>query len=305
MSQSLRIATRKSPLAIRQTEIFATQLKKIWPSIEIELVPMTTQGDELLNQKLQNFGGKGLFVKELENALLENRADIAVHSMKDVPAHLPKGLILGCICTRDDPYDVLVSTQNINLDSLPLHAKIGTASLRRQAQLLAYRPDLKIETLRGNINTRIQKLQNHQFDAIILAAAGLERMQFLIPTEKLSTDIMLPACGQGAVGIECRQHDTKTLNLIAPLHHHPTAICVKTEREVNALLGGHCHVPIAIFAQLNPKDKIELRAKVLNASGSEMISFHAEDNCSNAMNLAHRCATDLLNKGAQKLIQTA
>ena len=304
MTPLLRIATRKSPLAIRQTEIFASQLKAVWPNLHIELVPMSTQGDELLSQKLQLIGGKGLFVKELENALLENRADIAVHSMKDVPAALPQGLTLACICKRDNPYDALISLHQKTLDELPHHAKIGTASLRRQAQLLAKRPDLKIETLRGNINTRLQKLKDQQFDAIILACAGLERMAFALNHQVLATDLMLPSCGQGAIGIECRENDEKTLKLLAPLNHSKTALCVKTERQVNALLVGHCHVPIAIFAQFKDIETIELKAKVLNPLGTEMLYFHALDKLDNATDLAHQCANHLIEKGALKLIQT-
>jgi hydroxymethylbilane synthase len=304
MIKPLRIATRKSPLALKQTQLFAKRLQQHWPHLEIELVAMTTQGDQLLDQKLQYWGGKGLFVKELENALLEKRADIAVHSMKDVPAQFPQGLVLACICKRDNPYDALISLKAHTLKELPLGTKVGTASLRRQAQLLAIRPDLEIHGLRGNINTRLQKLKEQQFDAIILACAGLERMEFTdVKYQELSPTLMLPACGQGAIGIECRENDTEILQLLAPLQDPSTTICVETERHVNALLGGHCHVPIAIFAELK-ESTLTLQAKVLHPSGQKILTFDEQIPYEHALQLAEQCAHHLIAQGAMELIKT-
>ena len=304
MPNHLRIATRKSPLALKQTQLFADALQAHWPNLSIELVPMTTQGDELLNKTLQYWGGKGLFVKELEKALIENRADIAVHSMKDVPAHLPEELMISCIYKRHNPYDALISPQHLNLDQLPHQAKIGTASLRRQAQLLAFRPDFQIEVLRGNIHTRLQKLNEGQFDAIILACAGLERMQLeSLVQQQLDCNIMLPACAQGALGIESRKNDKHTLKLLQPLHHQPTALCVETERKINALLGGHCHVPIAIFARFINDNDIQVQASVFNANGSKKITFNETTNQKQVLQLADKCAKHLISQGALDLIK--
>ena len=242
----LRIATRKSPLALWQANYIRNALIQHWPTLEIELIPMTTSGDQFFKDKLSAIGGKGLFVKELEEALLEQRADLAVHSMKDVPATFPDGLCLAAICARHNPLDALVSHKYSSLSSLPTGAIIGTTSLRRQSQLMANRPDLHIKALRGNIQTRIAKLQSNEYDAIVLAAAGLERMAMHdMIRELFNTDVMLPACGQGALGIECRIDDVELKKYIAPLNDPSSALCVNTERHVSALLGGTCHVPLA------------------------------------------------------------
>jgi hydroxymethylbilane synthase len=300
----LRIATRKSPLALQQANLVAKNLQKIWPKLKIELVPMTTQGDELLDKKLLGFGGKGLFVKELELALIDRRADIAVHSMKDVPASLPAGLILNTICKRDNPYDAFVSHQFKNLSDLAPKSVIGTASLRRQAQLLAYRPDIEVKMLRGNINTRLEKLKQGDFDAIILACAGLERMNFnALINQIIPTSIMLPACGQGAIGIECRENDKHIQEIIAPLHCEETATCVAIERTVNRLLGGHCHVPIAIFSKFLAKDTIELEARVYDAKGLKKLLWKKSFGVLDALESAKACADDLLAQGALELIR--
>jgi hydroxymethylbilane synthase len=300
----LRIATRKSPLALQQANLVAKNLQKIWPKLKIELVPMTTQGDELLDKKLLSFGGKGLFVKELELALIEKRADIAVHSMKDVPASLPAGLILNTICKRDNPYDAFVSHQFKNLSDLAPQSVIGTASLRRQAQLLAYRPDIEVKMLRGNINTRLEKLKQGDFDAIILACAGLERMNFnALINQTIPTSIMLPACGQGAIGIECRENDKHIQEIIAPLHCEETATCVAIERTVNRLLGGHCHVPIAIFSKFLAKDTLELEARVYDAKGLKRLLWKKSFGVLDALESAKACADDLLAQGALELIR--
>lgn len=299
----LRIATRKSPLALQQANVVAQKLQALHPNLKIELVPMTTQGDELLHQKLLNFGGKGLFVKELEQALLEHRADIAVHSMKDVPALFPEGLKLHTICKRDNPFDAFISPLFNSLDDLKPQSTIGTASLRRQAQLLAYRPDLNVQILRGNIHTRLEKLERGDFDAIILACAGLERMQLEKEIQQtLTTDIMLPACGQGAIGLECRSDDSQTQALIEKLQCLETTLCVQIERTVNRELGGHCHVPIAIFAHFKNPSLIHLEARVYDAQGLHHLRWEKNFPPHLAMENAQTCAKELLRLGALELI---
>jgi hydroxymethylbilane synthase len=300
----LRIASRKSPLALRQTEIVAQQLNHLWPDLDIEVLPMSTKGDELLDKTLLHFGGKGLFVKELEQALLDGRADIAIHSMKDMPAKLPQGLELAVICQRDNPYDALIQTNGDTLLRLAPGARVGTASLRRQAQLKANRPDLNTQVLRGNIQTRLAKLHAGEFDAIILAKAGLDRMGLEKQiTEVLNKNIMLPACGQGAIGIECASGNQSIKAIIQPLHHEKTAICVNLERQVNQALGGHCHVPIAIFADYIHTDLIELEAKVFNPNGQICISWHGQFHPELAQEQAEICAQELCKKGAMELIK--
>ncbi|MDP3562776.1 MAG: hydroxymethylbilane synthase [Legionellaceae bacterium] len=300
----LRIATRKSPLALWQAQHVADMLKHHWPKLGIELLPMTTSGDRFLKDKLLSVGGKGLFVKELEDALLNHKADLAVHSMKDVPSAFPEGLILSTICIRENPYDALVSRHHSSLNTLPNGAVIGTSSLRRQSQLLALRPDLNIVALRGNIHTRIDKLDTEKFDAIILAAAGLIRMGMqehikqIIPSE-----IMLPACGQGALGIECRANDEALHELIKPLNDSITAHCVTTERRVNSLLGGNCHVPLAVYCQPIDSTQIRLRAKVASANGQTVITNSTIGSIEQAQQLASNCADALLAKGAIELLQ--
>ena len=299
----LRIATRKSPLALWQANHIGKMLLKHWPTLQIELVPMVTSGDKFLKDKLLAIGGKGLFVKELEEALLDQRADLAVHSMKDVPATFPEGLCLAAICTRDNPLDALLSPKYACLDTLPLGAIIGTTSLRRQSQLLAIRPDLQIKTLRGNIQTRISKLNAGEYDAIVLAAAGLERMAMNdVIREILSTEIMLPACGQGALGIECRIADEVLKKYIAPLNDPLSAICVKSERQVNALLGGNCHVPLAVYCTPTADSQLHLRAKVATIDGKIVISNSQQGHLHDAKALADKCAQALLASGASSLL---
>ncbi len=302
-TQTLRIATRKSPLALWQANHVGEKIKSSWPSIKIELVPMSTTGDKFLNEKLLAIGGKGLFVKELEDALLANRADIAVHSMKDVPAAFPEGLMLAAICERHHPGDALIAIQSKTLKELPKGAIIGTSSLRRQSQLLAERPDLEIKALRGNINTRLDKLNIGDFDAIVLAVSGLERMGFQDEiAEILSEEIMLPACGQGALGIECRMNDKEIQQLLAPLNDPLSALCVATERQVNALLGGNCHVPLAVYAKVIADDQLFLQAKVLSADGKKMIKESQKGALSQNKALAEACTNALLTKGASELL---
>lgn len=302
--QTLRIATRKSPLALWQANHVGQAIKTQWPHIHIELVPMLTSGDRFLKNKLQSIGGKGLFVKELEEALLDRRADLAVHSMKDVPALIPPGLEFVAICKRDNPLDAFVSQTHASLTQLPSGSVVGTASLRRQSQLLALRPDFIIKPLRGNINTRLGKLDDGEFDAIILAAAGLERMDM---NERIAdiidTDHMLPACGQGALGIECRANDDELKKILAPLHDRLTGICVDAERRVNALLGGNCHVPLAVYCSENPDKQLVLRAKVLTLDGRTCLSDQQTGPLAEAARMADICADNLLANGARELLE--
>ncbi|WP_028388658.1 hydroxymethylbilane synthase [Legionella fairfieldensis] len=300
--KTLRIATRKSPLALWQAHYVGKQIKQHWPTLTIEFIPLVTSGDKFLKDKLLAVGGKGLFVKELEEALLENRADIAVHSMKDVPATFPEGLSLAAICERHHAFDALIAQNGHNFQTLPHGSSIGTASLRRQSQLLAARPDLNIKPLRGNINTRLEKLDTGDYDAIVLAVAGLERMGIQDKiSEILPEELMLPACGQGALGIECRTNDTTITTILSPLNDPLTALCVQCERHVNALLGGNCHVPLAVFCTIQEKQLL-LRAKVLSIDGKRVIHDRQTGPQSQALALADTCAKALLAKGADKLL---
>jgi hydroxymethylbilane synthase len=302
MSKLIRIATRKSPLALWQAQHIRTQLLDLWPEYSIELIPMVTSGDRFLKDRLQILGGKGLFVKELEEALLDNRADLAVHSMKDVPATCPDGLSIPAICTRDNPFDAFVSLSYLKFRDLPVGASIGTTSLRRQSQLLAIRPDLLISPLRGNIHTRLAKLDAQDFDAIVLAASGLERMSLETRiTEVFDENLMLPACGQGALGIECRKEDIVMQQLIAPLNDPLSALCIGTERHVNALLGGNCHVPLAVYCTTKDS-QLYLRAKVATADGSSIIYNSQNGSIDDAMQLSEQCVNALISQGAEKLL---
>lgn len=305
MTDIIRIATRQSPLALWQANFVGEKIKQHCPSIEIQLVPMITSGDKFLKDKLLAEGGKGLFVKELEEALLDNRADIAVHSMKDVPAAFPEGLSLTTICERHNPFDAFIafSKQYKTINDLPKASIIGTASLRRQSQLLALRSDLEIKLLRGNIHTRLTKLQNGEYDAIILAVAGLERMAMQDNISSiLNEEMMMPACGQGALGIECRTNDINVQTLLDPLNDPMTSLCVKAERHLNAQLGGNCHTPIAIYCTTEPNEQIHIRARILTADGKTIISDHQRGHQTDSVNLANRCAENLLAKGANRLL---
>lgn len=302
-SRIIRIATRQSPLALWQANYVRQLLLNKWPKLNIELLPMTTSGDKFLKDKLLAVGGKGLFVKELEEALLDKRADFAVHSSKDMPAEFPHGLCLAAICKRDNPFDALVSHHYTSLQTLPERAIIGTASLRRQSQLLAYRSDLCVKPLRGNINTRLEKIRAGEYQAIILAASGLERMGFThVITEQLPTEIMLPACGQGALAIECRTDDQETLALVAELNDPISSLCVHTERQVNAQLGGNCHIPLAVFCTPIEKNQLLLQAKILTIDGSQTIADTQMGSFAQATNMADRCSQSLIAQGAANLL---
>jgi hydroxymethylbilane synthase len=301
--QIIRIATRKSPLALWQANHVANLIKKQWPSLTIELLPMLTSGDRFTKEALLSVGGKGLFVKELEEALLDKRADLAVHSMKDVPAELPNGLEIFAICKRDNPFDAFVSQHYTQLAQLPPQSVIGTTSLRRQSQLLFWRPDLRIKSLRGNVNTRLDKLEKGEYDAIILAASGLIRLELQHHIgEIIQDDLMLPACGQGALGIECRSMDSQLHQILAHLNDPSTASCVAAERQVNARLGGNCHVPLAVFCQPENHDQLRLRAKVLSADGQTLIFDEQTGPFASTLSLADACADSLLHKGADQLL---
>ncbi|MFP1830437.1 hydroxymethylbilane synthase [Lonsdalea quercina] len=299
----LRIATRKSPLALWQAHYVQQQLQSCHPDLQVELVPMVTRGDVLLDTPLAKVGGKGLFVKELELALLEQRADIAVHSMKDVPVDFPPGLGLVTICERDDPRDAFVSNLYPNLDALPEGACVGTSSLRRQCQLRANRPDLVVRDLRGNVGTRLSKLDNGEYDAIILAVAGLKRLGMEDRVRcALSPETSLPAVGQGAVGIECRLDDARTQRLLAPLNHTDTATRVQAERAMNTRLEGGCQVPIGSYAELEG-ECLWLRALVGAPDGSRIILRERRGPRAEAESIGVALAEELLSCGAAEILQ--
>lgn len=302
MSETIRIATRKSPLAMWQAEHVAAALRAAHPQLQVEILGMSTQGDKILDTPLAKIGGKGLFVKELETRMLEGDADIAVHSMKDVPVELPEGLHLATIMQREDPRDAFVSNQFASLDDLPEGAVVGTSSLRRQCQLSDQRPDLRIESLRGNVNTRLRKLDDGEYDAIILAAAGLIRLGFAERIRgALEPEQSLPAIGQGAVGIECRASDVRTNELLAPLHHHDTADRVGAERAFNARLEGGCQVPIGGHAVLQG-DQLWLRGLVGTVDGSEIVRGEISGPREQASELGIALAEELLQHGAAQIL---
>ena len=296
MASTLRIATRKSPLALWQANHVRQTLESLHPDLAIEIVSMTTRGDKILDTPLAKVGGKGLFVKELEQAMLNGDADIAVHSMKDVPMEFPQGLCLGVICERENPRDAFVSRQFANFEELPLGARLGTSSLRRQSQLRALRPDLQVTDLRGNVNTRLKKLDDGEYDAIILATAGLMRLGFDADiTAVLPVETCLPAGGQGALGIELRSDDAATRALIEPLGDPSTSACVTAERALNRHLQGGCQVPIACYA-IEQGGQLWLRGLVGDPDGS--LVFRAEARGSDATALGISVAEDLLAQGA-------
>lgn len=302
MSNTLRIATRKSPLALWQAEEVARLLKVYHPDIEIELVTMSTQGDKILDTPLAKIGGKGLFVKELEVGMLEGIADIAVHSMKDVPMAFPDGLHLAVVLEREDPRDAFVSNTYKSLAELPLNSKVGTCSLRRQTQLKESRPDIEILDLRGNVNTRLAKLDNGDYDAIILASAGLKRLGFEERiTATISTEQSLPAIGQGAIGIECRSDDERVNTLLAPLNHAETALRLQAERAQNQRLNGGCQIPIGGFAELTD-DKIHLRGLIGFPDGSKIFRAEKEGSHADAEAIGIAVAEDLLAQGGDKVL---
>ncbi|TCM71096.1 hydroxymethylbilane synthase [Acinetobacter calcoaceticus] len=303
MMKTLKIATRQSPLALWQAEHIRSRLIELHPELKVELVTFVTQGDKILDTPLAKIGGKGLFVKELEAALLDGRADMAVHSMKDVPMQLPEGLSLAVICEREDPFDAFVSNQYTHFADLPLGAKLGTSSLRRKSQILKQRPDLDVIDLRGNVGTRLSKLDAGHYDAIILASAGLKRLGL---TERirhgLSAEISLPAVGQGALGLECREQDQATLDLILPLMHEASFACVRAERAFNRYLEGGCQVPIAGYATLSG-DQLHIEGRVGSVDGTVLLKSRVTGHRDQAETLGVALAEDLLKQGAAEILQ--
>ncbi|MEQ1080881.1 hydroxymethylbilane synthase [Acinetobacter seifertii] len=301
--KTLKIATRQSPLALWQAEHIRARLQELHPDLTVELVKFVTQGDKILDTPLAKIGGKGLFVKELEAALLDGRADLAVHSMKDVPMALPEGLTLAVICEREDPLDAFVSNHFEKFADLPQGARVGTSSLRRKSQILKQRPDLQIIDLRGNVGTRLGKLDDGQYDAIILASAGLKRLGLENRIRHtIEPNVSLPAVGQGALGLECRADDQEVLALIQPLLHIETDVCVRAERAFNAYLEGGCQVPIAGYATLQD-GKIHIEGRVGSVDGQTLLRAEMTDEAHNAQQLGENLARNLLEQGAGDLLK--
>jgi len=300
--KTLRLGTRKSQLALWQAHYVRAALEHLHPGLKVELVTMTTEGDRILDRNLATVGGKGLFIKELEQGLLEKRIDIAVHSMKDVTVTLPRGLHLSVVCEREDPRDAFISNRYASLASLPAGARIGTSSLRRQCQLRDNYPQLEIISLRGNVNTRLAKLDAGNFDAILLAVAGIKRlgMESRI-RERLDPDVCLPAVGQGAICIESRESDKATDELLAPLNHRATQVCVTAERAMNARLEGGCQVPIGGYAELKGSE-LHLRGMVGEPDGSRLLRAELQGPASQPEQLGARLAEMLLNQGAKTIL---
>ena len=302
LMDTLRIATRKSPLALWQAEHVASLLRDANGDLRVELVPMSTRGDKLLDAPLAKVGGKGLFIKELENALLDGRADIAVHSLKDVPVEIPEGFALPVVMDRADPRDGLVSNHHDSLAGLPSGACVGTSSLRRQCQLLAARPDLEIRTVRGGVHTRLAKLDAGEYDALILAVSGLQRLRLGDRVrEALEPEVLLPAVGQGVLGIECRQADPEVEDLIAPLGDADSNARVRAERAMNARLGGGCQVPIPGYAELHG-DELTLRGLVASVDGSRLLHARGRGPREQGEHLGQSVAEDLLSQGAGAIL---
>ena len=300
--EKIRLATRESALALWQTEHVAALLREAHPGLQVELVPMTTRGDQVLDQPLAEIGGKGLFLKELEVAMLEDRADAAVHSLKDVPMELEPGFALAAVLERADPFDAFVSNTYAGFEELPFGARVGTSSLRRQALLRAHRPDLVIGDLRGNVNTRLAKLDAGDFDAIVLACAGLERLGMGARIrERLHAPRFIPAAAQGAVAVEVRAGDAATSALFAPLHHADTAACTNAERTMTRLLGGSCRVPIAAYATLKG-DKLSLEGLVGDAKTGKTVRGYASGPASEPDKLGEQVADMLVARGADALL---
>jgi hydroxymethylbilane synthase len=301
-TKTIRIATRHSPLAMWQANFVKAELLKFHPDLIVELIPMKTKGDKILDTPLAKVGGKGLFVKELEVAMLEERADIAVHSMKDVPVDFPEGLGLTIICEREDPRDAFVSNNFANVEALPQGAVVGTCSLRRQCQLRELRPDLIIKDLRGNVNSRLGKLDNGDYDAIILAAAGLIRLEMIDRIASyIEPEMSLPAVGQGAVGIECRLDDKQTIALLQPLDHATTRQRVTAERAMNLALQGGCQVPIGSYS-IFKGDQLFLRGLVGSVDGKRIIRKEIIGDPENAQAMGLTLAQQLLDAGAKEIL---
>lgn len=300
--QRVRIATRESALALWQARRVAGLLERYHPGLSVELKPMSTRGDRLLDRPLAEIGGKGLFLKELEQALAAGDADLAVHSMKDIPNQLPPGFAVPVVLERDDPRDALVSPRCARLDELPRGARVGTSSLRRRAQLLHRRPDLDLVSLRGNVNTRLDKLDRGDFDAIILAAAGLDRLGLEARIrERIAPSACLPAVAQGAIAVEVRAGDRACEDLLRPLHDPPTARRVAAERAFSARLGGSCQVPLAAHAELDGA-RLRLRGLVATPDGERLLADSIEGAASDGARLGQDLARRLLERGAGEIL---
>ncbi|SOD40349.1 hydroxymethylbilane synthase [Nitrosovibrio sp. Nv4] len=296
------IATRESVLALWQANFIRDRLTKLYPQTEFSISAMTTRGDQILDVSLSKIGGKGLFIKELEQALEDGRADIAVHSMKDVPMDMPFGFALAAIAEREDPRDAFISNRYTTLDSLPTGSVVGTSSLRRESQLRARFPHLQVQPLRGNVQTRLRKLDEGQFAAIILAAAGLKRLGLGNRiTALLSPELSLPAVGQGALGIECRTDRTDLIELMKPLHHLPTAQCVEAERAMSRALGGSCEVPLGGFAEI-AGGILRLRGFVASQDGMRMISDELSGDPEAGTVMGAQLAQNLKVQGAEEIL---
>lgn len=301
--KKLVIATRKSRLALWQAQHVAGLLKKSHPELEVDLLPLSTRGDELADRRLDQAGGKGLFVKELEAAMADGRADLAVHSMKDVPADLPQGFALAAITAREDPRDVLVSKKYSSLKQMPVGTTVGTSSLRRSAQITERHPHLQVRLLRGNIDTRLAKLDRGEYDAIVLAAAGLARLGLGARiSARLEAEEMLPAPGQGALGIECLSGRAEIAALLAPLADSATTICVRAERAVSRALGGSCALPLGAYAELR-SNEIWLRALVASADGRRVLRCELKGAAADPQGLGERAAEDLRRQGADEILE--
>ncbi len=299
---SIVIASRESALAMWQAEFIRDRLQALYPQTSVSILGMTTQGDQILDVTLSKIGGKGLFVKELETALEDGRADIAVHSLKDVPMRLPEGFILACIGEREDPRDAFVSNHHANLHALPAGAVVGTSSLRRESQLRARFPHLKIEPLRGNVQTRLRKLDEGKYAAIILAAAGLKRLGLGARIrDTIASEDSLPAVGQGALGIECLAGRTDLVAALAPLHHADTAACVLAERAMSRALSGSCQVPLGGFAEV-AGDKLRMRGFVATPDGTRLLRGEQTGTASDPEALGNAVANDLLAQGAGEIL---
>ncbi|MCB1934679.1 MAG: hydroxymethylbilane synthase [Nitrosomonas sp.] len=300
--QKIIIASRESLLAMWQAKFIRQQLLQLYPQTEVSILGMTTKGDQILDKSLSKIGGKGLFIKELEQALEEGRADIAVHSMKDMPMIVPDGFELAVITEREDPRDAFVSNQYNSLETLPEGSIVGTSSLRRESQLRAQFPHLKVQPLRGNVQTRLRKLDEGQYAAIILAAAGLKRLELSERiTALLSPEQSLPAVGQGALGIECREDRSDLVEILQPLHHQKTAYCVKAERAMSRVLGGSCQIPLGAFGEIED-DMLQLRGFVASPDGKQMVSTTLNGKPEDGEEIGKSMAQHLIAQGADKIL---
>ena len=301
--KKLVIATRRSRLALWQAEHIAERLRKLRQGLQVELLPMSTRGDELIDRRLDQAGGKGLFVKELENAMADGRAHLAVHSMKDMPAELPPGFELAAITAREDPRDAFVSSKYKTFKEMPEGASVGTSSLRRQSQVVERHPGLEVLLLRGNLETRLAKLDRGEYGAIVLATAGLARLGLEGRiTARLEVDDMLPAPGQGALGIECRSDDREVIALLMQLADPATSVCVRAERAVSRALGGSCTLPLAAYAIRVQGDRLRLRALVASADGKRVVRQQFEGVAADPEALGNRVAEDLRRRGAAEIL---